>query len=138
VVGGGSVVGGNVVVGGSVVGGRVVVGGSVVGGNVVVVGSVVGGKVVVVGGSVVVPGSVVGTGVVLVVFVVGGGEAWAWAGATIDSITGFRQAEGKASATATPPMTTCRTCLRLCCCSSIMDCAPMWKVRANINGRRRR
>ena len=47
-----------------------------------------------------------------VVLVVDAGEAWAWAGATIELMIGFVHALGRMRAVATPPMMTVRTCLR--------------------------
>jgi hypothetical protein len=85
----------------------------------VVVGPGVVPRVVV--GPGVVPRVVVGPGVVPAVvvapgvvpgFVVGGGEAWAWAGATMELIRGFDHVNGRTRLVATPPMMTFKTCLR--------------------------
>ena len=102
--GGGGVVGGSVT--SAVVETPVVVGVGVVGAAVVPV--VVGAPVVV--GPPVVP-VVVGVPVVVAVVVgdpvvVPGPESAAWAGATIDSMTGRVQLDGRVSIVATPPITT--------------------------------
>lgn len=78
----------------------------VVGPEVVVVDVVVLVVVVVevvVGWDVVVPGGLV----------VGGGEAWAWAGASIELITGLVHVLGSTRPVTTPPTRIWRTCLRV-------------------------
>ena len=45
--------------------------------------------------------------------VVGGGEAWAWAGASIELITGLVHVLGSTRPVTTPPTRIWRTCLRV-------------------------
>ena len=106
---------------GVVVGLGVVVGAGVVVGFGVVVGAgVVVWAVVVVGAGVVVcAGVVVGFGVV-----VAAGDAAAWAGATMEAMSGLDHLLGRTTGVETPPMSTFKTCRRSCRASFMVNRSP--------------